>query len=58
MIDLEKMIRDKQDQLRGRPEDWIDRVMEWMRAPIGWHHYLIAFIAFVAGYWALWMCGM
>lgn len=31
MPDLEKLIRDKQDQLRGRPEDRIDRFMEWVR---------------------------
>ena len=24
MIDLEDLIRDRQDQLRGRPRDWID----------------------------------
>lgn len=29
MFDLEKLIRDRQDQLRGRPEDWIDRFIAW-----------------------------
>jgi len=28
---LEKLLRDKQDQLRGRPEDWIDRFGSWRR---------------------------
>lgn len=31
MIDLERLIRDKQDVLRGRPEDWIDRFGGWRR---------------------------
>jgi len=31
MTDLEKLIRDRQDQLRGRREDWIDRFMAWLR---------------------------
>jgi hypothetical protein len=26
--DLEELIRKRQDQLRGRPEDWIDRFMQ------------------------------
>lgn len=29
MTDLEKLLRDKQDALRGRPEDWIDRFVSW-----------------------------
>lgn len=29
MTDLEKLLRDRQDELRGRPEDWIDRLAEW-----------------------------
>ena len=28
MTDLEKLLRDKQDELRGRPLDWIDVVKE------------------------------
>ena len=31
MSDLERMLRDRQDQLRGRPEDWIDRCGGWRR---------------------------
>ena len=28
-MDLEKLITDKQDSLRGRPRDWIDDVKDW-----------------------------
>lgn len=31
MTDLERLLRDRQDQLRGRPEDWIDRFGGWRR---------------------------
>ena len=31
MADLERMIRERQDVLRGRPEDWIDRFVAWRR---------------------------
>ena len=31
VIDLEELIRNRQDQLRGRPEDWIDRFGAWRR---------------------------
>jgi hypothetical protein len=29
MVDLEKLIADKQDALRGRRRDWIDEVKDW-----------------------------
>lgn len=28
---LENLIRRRQDELRGRPEDWIDRLCYWWR---------------------------
>jgi hypothetical protein len=31
MTDLEKLIRDQQDELRGRPRDWIDDFGDWRR---------------------------
>ena len=31
MVDLEQLIREKQDLLRGRPEDWIDHFGAWRR---------------------------
>ncbi|MBT1509456.1 hypothetical protein KIP88_02980 [Bradyrhizobium sp. SRL28] len=31
MTDLEKLITDKQDQLRGRPRDWLDDFGDWRR---------------------------
>jgi hypothetical protein len=31
MADLEKLIRDRQDELRGRPRDWIDDFTAWHR---------------------------
>lgn len=31
MTDLEKLLRDKQDALRGRPRDWIDDFGDWRR---------------------------
>ena len=31
MTDLEKLIRDKQDALRGRRRDWIDNFVDWQR---------------------------
>jgi hypothetical protein len=27
-VDLEELIRKRQDRLRGRPEDWIDRFIQ------------------------------
>jgi hypothetical protein len=30
VTDLETLIRNKQDQLRGRPEDWTDRLIHWL----------------------------
>jgi hypothetical protein len=31
MQSLEELIRQRQDKLRGRPEDWIDRFVPWCR---------------------------
>ena len=31
MIDLERLITEKQDRLRGRPRDWIDDFGDWWR---------------------------
>jgi hypothetical protein len=31
MSDLEQLLRKRQDQLRGRPEDWIDRFGDWRK---------------------------
>lgn len=31
MIDLERLIRERQDVLRGRPRDWIDDFGDWRR---------------------------
>jgi hypothetical protein len=31
VIDLERLITDRQDQLRGRPRDWIDDFGGWGR---------------------------
>lgn len=30
-MDLEELLRRRQDELRGRPEDWIDRLMHRLR---------------------------
>jgi hypothetical protein len=30
--DLERVIRARQDELRGRKEDWIDRLLDWWRS--------------------------
>lgn len=35
MSDLERLLRQRQDQLRGRPEDWIDRFGNW-RLSVDW----------------------
>jgi hypothetical protein len=35
-MDLEQLIRKRQDELRGRPEDWIDRFGEWRRRQDWW----------------------
>lgn len=43
-MDLEKLIRDKQDELRGRPEDWIDRFMDWYRRQ-DWDDYCIMVVS-------------
>lgn len=47
MTDLEKLIRDRQDELRGRPEDWIDRLVDW-ESRQDWKQNALAGI-FVAG---------
>jgi len=31
MTDLYKLIKRRQDELRGREEDWIDRLFGWIR---------------------------
>lgn len=31
MIDLHDLLKNRQDELRGRPEDWIDRFGSWYR---------------------------
>ena len=31
MIDLEELLTNRQNLLRGRPEDWIDRFGGWRR---------------------------
>lgn len=40
MIELERLLRDRQDQLRGRPLDWIDRFGDWRRS-VDWHGIII-----------------
>lgn len=30
-VSLEQLIRRRQDELRGRPEDWRDRLADWWR---------------------------
>lgn len=31
VMDLERLIRERQDELRGRPRDWIDDASDWCR---------------------------
>ena len=31
----------------------IDGIKRWLRAPVTWKHYAVAFAAFVAGYWVM-----
>lgn len=45
--DLERLIRDKQDALRGRPRDWIDDVSDWLRA-VDWTAIVLIAAAFAA----------
>jgi hypothetical protein len=47
MTDLEKMIRERQDALRGRPADSIDRFMDWY-ASLDWFN-IAMFVLAVAG---------
>jgi hypothetical protein len=37
MTDLERLITERQDQLRGRREDWLDRFRHWRERtdPVG-----------------------
>ena len=49
--DLEGLIRAKQDQLRGRPEDWIDRTKRWHPAMFGVAGLLIGAALFGFGMW-------
>jgi hypothetical protein len=61
MADLEKMLRDKQESLpplRERAEDWIDRLGDWKYTKVRWYHYLIALLAYAAGYWTAWFFGV
>ena len=43
MTDLEKLIRDRQDALRGRPRDRIDDFMDWQRR-MDWATVAVVFI--------------
>jgi hypothetical protein len=36
MIDLERLIAQKQDALRGRPLNWRDGFIDWMRRVDWW----------------------
>jgi hypothetical protein len=36
MSDLAELIKKRQDQLRGREEDWIDHLSHWWRCCDGW----------------------
>lgn len=36
MIDLHEIIKRRQDELRSREEDWIDRLFCWWRGVDGW----------------------
>jgi hypothetical protein len=36
MSDLGELIKKRQDELRGREEDWIDRLFDWWRCCDGW----------------------
>jgi hypothetical protein len=57
MTDLEKLIRDKQDELRGRPLDWIDVVMDrWRTTDVfGTTVALLLLAGALLWLWMLWM---
>jgi hypothetical protein len=57
MSDLETLIRRRQDELRGRPRDWIDDARDWWRA-VDWE--FVTLIVFAAAlnaivFGALWL---
>ena len=43
MADLEQLLRQKQDELRGRPERWTDRMGYWMRDRLDWN-WIVRFV--------------
>jgi len=49
MTDLEKLIRDRQDELRGRPLDWIDWFIE-----IDWKKWIVVMVAVMTVLVLLW----
>jgi len=51
---LEKLLTDKQDALRGRPEDWIDRFGDWRRTT-DWFGTPLAVLLLAASLVWLWM---
>ncbi|GLQ36735.1 hypothetical protein GCM10007908_03550 [Rhizobium albus] len=46
-MDLEQIIRNKQDQLRGRPRDWLDDFKEWRSGFTGRHIEIALHLALV-----------
>lgn len=55
MIDLERLITERQDQLRGRPRDWIDdfgdrwRRIDWIDVAIITGALLVSALIVIAG---------
>lgn len=56
MTDLEKLLRDKQDELRGRPLDWIDVAKERLDR-IDWTDMMVvlASVAMLIWLWMIWI---
>lgn len=48
MIDLERLIRAKQDELRGRPLNWFDHFREWLET-VDWWTMVIVLSAIIWG---------
>jgi hypothetical protein len=51
---LEKLLTDKQDELRGRPRDWIDDFGDWRRTT-DWFGTIVALLLLAASLVWLWM---
>jgi hypothetical protein len=54
LTDLERLIAERQDQLRGRPRDWIDDFGDWRRR-VDWTRVAIIVGALLLPFAMMWL---